>query len=77
MALIKVKKVGVQKKRGHMYFIDKDGDISSATVTSGKVQKVAEVGIERQPGYYYIIDKEGDVACAKMSRGGHKTKEQK
>lgn len=71
MALMKVKKVGVQKKRGHMYFIDKDGDISSAVLTSGKIQKVAEVGIERQPGFYYVIDKEGDVSCAKMARGGH------
>ena len=68
MAIVKVKKVGIEKKRGHLYFIDKEGDIS--TVARGETKKVAQVGIEREEGFYYFIDKEGDISRARMARGG-------
>ncbi len=78
----KVAKVGVKKKKGYMYFIDKKGDVSMVKMAragkkGGKPQKVAKVGVKRKSGYLYFLDKKGDVARAKMARGGRKKKKKK
>lgn len=71
----KVAKVGVKKQKGFLYFVDKKGNVSRATMArgkkkgKGKVELVAKVGIKRKEGYLYFIDKQGDVSCAKMARG--------
>ena len=75
MAIKKVAKVGIKKKKGYLYFVDKRGDISCAIMArgnkkGGKPQKVAKVGVKKQKGYLYFIDKKGDISCAKMVRGG-------
>ena len=75
MAIKKVAKVGIKKKKGYLYFVDKKGDISCAIMArgnkkGGKPQKVAKVGVKKQKGYLYFIDKKGDISCAKMVRGG-------
>ena len=79
MATKKVAKVGVKKEKGFLYFVDKQGDISSAKMArgdkkGGAPKKVAKVGIKREVGYLYFIDKQGDISCAKMVRGGTKKK---
>lgn len=79
MASKKVAKVGVKKEKGHLYFVDKQGDISCAKMArgskkGGSPKKVAKVGIKREVGYLYFIDKQGDISCAKMVRGGTKKK---
>ena len=79
MATKKVAKVGVKKEKGHLYFVDKQGDISCAKMArgakkGGSPKKVAKVGIKRETGYLYFIDKQGDISCAKMVRGGTKKK---
>lgn len=71
----KVAKVGIKRKEGYLYFIDKQGDISCAKMARGKKkggsrQKVAKVGVKKKVGYLYFVDKHGDVSCAKMVRGG-------
>jgi hypothetical protein len=73
----KVAKVGVKRKEGYLYFIDKKGDVSCAKMArgkkkGGKPQKVAKVGVKKLKGYLYFVDKQGDVSCAKMVRGGRK-----
>lgn len=74
----KVAKVGVKKKVGYLYFVDKQGDVSCAKMArgkgkkAGKPEKVAKVGVKKKSGYLYFIDKSGDVSCAKMVRGGKK-----
>ena len=76
----KVKKVGVKKKAGYLYFIDKQGDVSCAKMSRrgrvpGKRQKIVKVKktrIKKQPGYLYFIDKQGDISCARMKRGRKK-----
>jgi hypothetical protein len=74
----KVAKVGVKKKVGYLYFVDKSGDVSCAKMArgkgkkAGKPEKVAKVGVKKKAGYLYFIDKSGDVSCAKMVRGGKK-----
>ncbi|MEW6170889.1 MAG: hypothetical protein AB1472_04970 [Candidatus Omnitrophota bacterium] len=71
----KVAKVGIKRKAGYLYFIDKQGDVSCAKMArgknkGGKREKVAKVGVEKKKGYLYFVDKQGDVSCAKMVRGG-------
>ena len=76
----KVAKVGVKKKEGWLYFVDKKGDVSAAKMSrkgrgkggKAKTEKVAKVGIKKEAGYLYFIDKQGDVSCAKMKRGRKK-----
>ena len=78
----KVAKVGVKKQKGYLYFVDKKGDVSCATMArgakkGGKPKKVAVVGVKKQKGYLYFIDKHGDISCAKMVRGGTKKKKRR
>ena len=78
----KVAKVKVKKKKGFMYFIDKQGDVAEVKMAragkkGGKPKKVAKVGVKRAKGYLYFIDKAGDVSRAKMARGGKKKKKKK
>jgi hypothetical protein len=76
----KVAKVGVKKVSGNLYFVDKQGDISCATMARGGgkakkgAKKVAKVGVKKQGGYLYFVDKHGDISRAKMARGGKKGK---
>ncbi len=70
----KVAKVGVKKERGYLYFVDKQGDVSRATMARGRkakkgTEKVAKSGVKKQSGYLYFVDKQGDVSRAKMARG--------
>jgi hypothetical protein len=74
-----VAKVGVKKEKGALYFVDKQGDISCATMARGGKakkgsKKVAKVGVKKEKGYLYFVDKKGNVARAKMARGGRKRK---
>ena len=75
----KVMKVGIKRKKGYLYFIDKKGDVSCAKMARGKSkgghpQKVAKCAIKKKKGYLYFVDKKGDVSCAKMVRGGRRKK---
>ena len=80
----KVAKVGVKKQAGYLYFVDKNGNVSRATMARGggkkgkkKIEVVAKVGVKKKPGYLYFIDKSGDVSAAKMARGGRKKKKKR
>lgn len=78
----KVLKLGVKRKKGYLYFIDKKGDVSCALMArgkkkGGKPQKVEKAGVEKKDGYLYFLDKQGDISCAKLVRGGKKKKKGK
>ncbi|MAE13753.1 hypothetical protein CMO92_04255 [Candidatus Woesearchaeota archaeon] len=80
----KVAKVGVKKKKGYLYFLDKKGDISCVEMARGrskkgraKKEKAAKVGVEKEAGFLYFIDKDGDVSRSKMARGRKKAKRRK
>ncbi len=71
----KVAKAGVDREKGWLYFLDKQGDVSRTRMargggkhTPGKPQKIAKVGVKREDGFLYFVDKQGDVARAKMAR---------
>lgn len=74
MAPIKVLEVGIKKKKGFLYFLDKEGDISSVPMMlgnkKGEPQKIAKVGLRREAGHLYFIDKQGDISAAVM-KGNH------
>lgn len=70
----KVKKVGVKKEKGYLYYLGKDGNVwrskmARAGKGGGGATKIADAGVKREPGWLYYIDKNGDVARAKMKRG--------
>lgn len=74
-----VAKVGVKKKSGFLYFVDKRGDVACAPMSrkgrkkgKAKITVVAKVGVKKQKGYLYFIDGKGNVARAKMARGRKK-----
>lgn len=78
----KVRKVGVKREDGFLYFIDKAGDVSRAKMArggkkGGKPQKVTKVGITKEDGFLYYLDKGGDVARARMVNSGKKAKKRK
>lgn len=73
----KVVKCRIKRKKGYLYFIDKQGDVSMAKMARGKKrgggrQKVYKCKIKKKKGYLYFVDRRGDVSMAKMVRGGKK-----
>jgi len=78
----KVKKVGVKRQDGFLYYVDKKGNVAKAKMARGGKKGgspvvIAKTGIQRKKGYLYFIDKQGDISCAKMVRGGKKKKKKK
>ena len=70
----KVATCGVQKEKGHLYYLGKDGNVWASKMArgsdkGGNATKVADVGVTREKGWLYFIDKQGDVAKAPMARG--------
>lgn len=70
----KVKRVGVRKSSGFLYYLGKDGNVwrskmARAGKGGGNAEKVADAWVTRQQGYLYFIDKDGDVSRARMARG--------
>lgn len=71
----KVVKVGIKRKPGYLYFVDKKGNVAMAKMARGKkkgkskIEVVAKTGIKKEKGYLYFVDKQGDVSQAKMARG--------
>jgi hypothetical protein len=78
-----VAKVGVKRKEGYLYFIDKKGNVARAKMARGKkkgkakIEVVAKVGVKKKPGYLYFLDKKGNVSAAKMVRGGRRKAKKK
>ena len=75
----KVAKVGIKRKKGYLYYVDKKGNVVETKMARGKNKGgggkvVAKPGVKRVKGYLYFIDKKGDVSRAKMLRGGKKKK---
>jgi hypothetical protein len=70
----KVAKVGVKRKKGYLYYIDKRGNVvetkmARGTKKGGGGKVIAKPGVKKAKGYLYFIDKKGDVSRAKMKRG--------
>ena len=75
----KVAKVGITRKKGYLYYVDKKGNVVETKMARGKSKGgggkvIAKPGVKKEKGCLYFIDKAGDVSCAKMLRGGKKKK---
>ncbi len=73
----KVAKVGIKRKKGYLYYVDKRGNVVETKMARGKAKGgggkvIAKPGVKKAKGYLYFIDKRGDVSRAKMLRGGRK-----
>ncbi|MBI5123855.1 MAG: hypothetical protein HZA72_00360 [Candidatus Omnitrophica bacterium] len=73
----KVAKVGIKRKKGYLYYVDKKGNVVETKMARGKSKGgggkvVAKPCVKKMKGYLYFVDKKGDVSCAKMLRGGKK-----
>lgn len=73
----KVAKVGIKRKKGYLYYVDKKGNVVETKMARGKSKGgggkvIAKPCVKKVKGYLYFIDKNGDVSCAKMLRGGKK-----
>ena len=78
----KVAKVGIKRKKGYLYYVDKKGNVVETKMARGKSKGgggkvVAKPCVKKMKGYLYFIDKKGDVSCAKMLRGGKKSKKRR
>ena len=70
----KVAKVGIKRKKGYLYYVDKKGNVVETKMARGKSKGgggkvVAKPAVKKQKGYLYFVDKKGDVSKAKMRRG--------
>ena len=70
----KVAKVGIKRKKGYLYYVDKKGNVVETKMARGKSKGgggkvIAKPCVKKMKGYLYFIDKKGDVSCAKMLRG--------
>ncbi len=70
----KVAKVGIKRKKGYLYYVDKKGNVVETKMARGKSKGgggkvIAKPCVKKMKGYLYFIDKKGDVSCAKMRRG--------
>lgn len=75
----KVAKVGIKRKKGYLYYVDKRGNVVETKMARGKSKGgggkvIAKPGVKKAKGYLYFIDKRGDVSRAKMLRGGRRKK---
>ena len=78
----KVARVGIKRKKGYLYYVDKKGNVVETKMARGKTKGgggkvVAKPAVKKAKGYLYFIDKGGDVARAKMLRGGRKKKKKR
>jgi hypothetical protein len=70
----KVAKVGIKRKKGYLYYVDKKGNVVETKMARGKSKGgggkvVAKPAVKKEKGYLYFVDKKGDVSKAKMRRG--------
>ncbi len=61
--------VGLKRKQGYFYFLDKNVNIARKKIGSkkGVNEVVQEIKIDREPGYFYYIDADGDVSRSKVT----------
>jgi len=72
----KVSDGAITREKGHIYFVDKEGDVSRVAMAKNRAdkgpkehEKVKKFGISKEKGYFYFIDSQGYVARTPMKRG--------
>ena len=72
-----VKKLGIERVSGWVYFVDADGDVSRGRVGAivsynplkyADPEKVLKVGLVRENGFLYRVSDEGDIVRELLSK---------
>ena len=65
----KIRKLGIKRRPGLLYFVDKKGDVSRIRMSGGRAlkteEKVRMLHLKREPGYLYFLDAAGDISRSK------------
>ncbi len=77
--LAELKSRCVERKKGYLYFIDKEGDISCVAMARSRTdkgpkvhEKILVLKIQKEKGFLYYLDKDGCVAKSPMKRKSKK-----
>ena len=69
-----VKKLGIKRESGWVYFIDADGDVARGRVGAivslnptryADPEKVIQVGVVREEGFLYSVSEDGNIVREK------------
>ena len=63
-----VRKLGIKRKPGYLYFINTDGNVARVKKGSKRKEEVKKTTITREKGFLYFLDKNGDISRARMKR---------
>ena len=61
-----VKQLNFKRKKGMLYFINSDGDLTEIKPKTKHQRVVVRTGITKKRGFLYFLDKQGNVAKTKM-----------
>jgi hypothetical protein len=68
-----LKKIGIRRQEGYLYFIDSAGDVSRVRFGNRKIvlrEKIYKLGIKKNPAYFYYLTARGDVAMSPITQDG-------
>ncbi|MBQ21693.1 MAG: hypothetical protein CMD31_13140 [Flavobacteriales bacterium] len=57
-----VKQLNFKRKKGMLYFINREGDLTELKPTTKHQKVVARTGIIKEKGCLYFLDKQGNIA---------------
>jgi len=74
MSMEIVSKFKINKEKGFLYFVGKDGFVYKVPLNRSKIadktpQRVSDEHIEMEKGFVYFIDKQGYVCRAEQHKG--------
>ncbi|HEY9084051.1 MAG TPA: hypothetical protein VIN73_12005 [Vicingaceae bacterium] len=64
-----VRQLNFKRKKGMLYFINRDGDLSEIKPKTSHQKVVAKTSIIKEKGFLYYLDKQGNIA--KTNRRNH------
>lgn len=76
----KILKCGLKRRKNHLYFIDKDGNVGEVKMKRGGQRRksvgekshrkvILESKIKKENGYLYFLDADGDIGRVKATKG--------
>ena len=80
----KILKIGIKRRKNHLYFIDKDGNVSEVAMRRGdknnknsQIRVVYKSNIIKESRYLYFLDADGDIGRVESTRGSLNADERK
>ena len=61
-----VRQLKFKRKKGMLYFINQDGNLTEIKPKTKHQKVVVKTGITKDKGFLYFLDKQGNVAKTKM-----------